>query len=847
MTTNRSLLNCWITIALVGACLTLSGHSASAASVQDPDEDVRAILAEAQRLGVERRWTTAREMSERALQFVVATAPRTQLHADVLKVCASTWGDFQTSIDLLEEALAIERAINAAPQTLSATLSSLAVSQHLFSIGGREETSYAAVAAIRNAREAVALMEASEGERSPSLVASLSTLHSILLFNSPLEAEAVAQRVSEMIPADMTVAPEIKPLFDQINVLRASGRPEDQVMSLALWGPVIAALRQQDPDSKVSGLVMLEAAREFGIAGRPQEELYWSIEAAEVLDRAFRARFEAEGRLTDQDRSDLSGALFEFADRVGPVSDRRVVEPLFRLVQLAQSDDTSAAVAQASRRRDASPATLVAVANEREQARIAAGLESAMLLAVRDGEVESIGDRLLEVREARKNLEQAREQLRQLDPPLSRLGERPISLEELAGREAVEPALSDGEALLVFFQGGLGRRGISFLVTRSGVTATATDASVSSEAWEFSADTGRMAFAYARFPWDGPGFNYELANTLYRKLLAPLEPKLAGITRLTIVPQGELRGVPFSLLISSKPHEGASQDDLPRLARWLIDDFTVAVSPSVSAFYVLRSRPRTTERDGGVLTVSNPLVGAMVVSEDAMTLRSVSQMGADDALENVCAMRRLPMTTQMELALINHFGTAATQVLTGSNSTEKRFRDLATSAALARFDVIAFNTHALTAAETRSLGITQPAIVMTPPWPCDVPGPRPAGVDPFDDGLLTASEIAGLNINARLVLLTACNTAAGSDPDALPLTGLVSAFFAAGAQSVVASHWEAEEIGTSALLDAMFDENLPFDLDIASRLRTAQLALKGSVDFSHPAYWGVFSVFGDSN
>src|SRR5262245_42341752 len=50
----------------------------------------------------------------------------------------------------------------------------------------------------------------------------------------------------------------------------------------------------------------------------------------------------------------------------------------------------------------------------------------------------------------------------------------------------------------------------------------------------------------------------------------------------------------------------------------------------------------------------------------------------------------------------------------------------------------------------------------------------------LDDGLLTASEVAQLKLNADWVVLSTCNTAAGEKPGAEALSGLARAFFYAG-------------------------------------------------------------------
>lgn len=74
-----------------------------------------------------------------------------------------------------------------------------------------------------------------------------------------------------------------------------------------------------------------------------------------------------------------------------------------------------------------------------------------------------------------------------------------------------------------------------------------------------------------------------------------------------------------------------------------------------------------------------------------------------------------------------------------------------------------------------------------------------------DNGLLTASEVAMLKLNADFVVLSACNTAAREKPGAEALSGLARAFFYAGAKSLVVSHWEVDSEATVALMDVLFE------------------------------------------
>jgi len=74
----------------------------------------------------------------------------------------------------------------------------------------------------------------------------------------------------------------------------------------------------------------------------------------------------------------------------------------------------------------------------------------------------------------------------------------------------------------------------------------------------------------------------------------------------------------------------------------------------------------------------------------------------------------------------------------------------------------------------------------------------------LDDGLLTASEIAQLKLNGRLVVLSARSTIAGDKPGAEALSGLARAFFYAGARALPVSHWAVDSKAAAQLAKTTF-------------------------------------------
>jgi len=103
----------------------------------------------------------------------------------------------------------------------------------------------------------------------------------------------------------------------------------------------------------------------------------------------------------------------------------------------------------------------------------------------------------------------------------------------------------------------------------------------------------------------------------------------------------------------------------------------------------------------------------------------------------------------------------------------------------------------------------------------------PERASQVDDGYLSASEIAGLKLDADWVILSACNTAAGETNGAEALSGLARAFFYAGTRSLLVSHWAAVNSDATVKLIIKAVAELKGDSKIghAEALRRSMLAM----------------------
>ena len=160
-------------------------------------------------------------------------------------------------------------------------------------------------------------------------------------------------------------------------------------------------------------------------------------------------------------------------------------------------------------------------------------------------------------------------------------------------------------------------------------------------------------------------------------------------------------------------------------------------------------------------------------------------------------------------------------LLLGGTATRSKFLSLA----LSRYDVLHLSLHGYADMEFPD----RSALVFAPS-----PGSN-------DSGFLQAREIRRLHLNARLVTLSACNTAAG------PIYGsgaatIVNAFIEAGAQSVISTLWDVDDRSGSKLMTSFY-RHLAEGSGKAEALREAELEFVNAGE--PPYYWANFQIVGD--
>jgi CHAT domain-containing protein len=353
--------------------------------------------------------------------------------------------------------------------------------------------------------------------------------------------------------------------------------------------------------------------------------------------------------------------------------------------------------------------------------------------------------------------------------------------------------------------------------------------------------------ALARGDWRGL-FDLGLAHELYDALMGPVEPLIRDRHHLILVPSGALTALPFHLLVTETPALPVplvkTSSDLAayRDAAWLLKRHAVSVLPSVASLKALRTFARKEQASKPLVGFGDPVFNEEEESRTgagqrkAVATRSYTEFWKGMQIDRSMlsqALPRLPETTAELLAVAKNLGAPESSIHLRRDASETTIKRMA----LADYRVVYFATHGLVAGDIK--GLAEPSLALSLPK-------EPSNLD---DGLLTASEVAQLKLNADWVVLSACNTIAGDKPGSEALSGLARAFFYAGARSLLVSHWAVESNAATQLTTSTFDI-LKSDpkLGRAEALRRAMLAyMNDTMDplSAYPALWAPFVVVGE--
>ncbi|NER80437.1 MAG: CHAT domain-containing protein [Leptolyngbya sp. SIO1D8] len=270
---------------------------------------------------------------------------------------------------------------------------------------------------------------------------------------------------------------------------------------------------------------------------------------------------------------------------------------------------------------------------------------------------------------------------------------------------------------------------------------------------------------------------------------------------IVFIPQGELFLVPFPAL------KDASGD-------YLIEKHTILTAPSIQVlqltYDLVETRHGTSLQGHNAVIVGNPTMPTVTfLSEDGnfQDVRLNPLFGAQQEAEAISDFLKMP-------------------ALIGNDATEATVKQR-----LANADLIHLATHGLLEyGDPRETGSR------------DTPGAIALAPGNGEDGLLTSAEILQMDLQADLVVLSACDTGRGRITGD-GVIGLSRSFIAAGVPSVIVSLWAVPDAPTAELMTEFYAQ-LDQGQNKAQALRQAMLIMMQ--DHPDPKDWAAFTLIGES-
>ena len=346
--------------------------------------------------------------------------------------------------------------------------------------------------------------------------------------------------------------------------------------------------------------------------------------------------------------------------------------------------------------------------------------------------------------------------------------------------------------------------------------------------------------------------NPKQLQLLYAYLLSPVEDSIKTAERVIVMADGPLYTLPFEIMVRAYTPEDA--ENFGRLRREnqevlyseyaILDfaDYRFRYVPSFAALRALRAAEPRQSYQRTLIAFADPVFGRDGASEAGMSPQSAAYLrvmtrsirGPGDE-DGEIRLERLENTASEAQNIAEILG-GDSGIYLRDEAREGKVREIDFSGT----EYLLFATHGLLGGDF-------------------VPGAEPSlalslvGIPKDEDGFLTMAEVAGLELDARLVALSACKTAGEIQAarNGEGFAGLTRAFMHAGARNLLVTHWSIETTATQRIMEDTF-RGLHQGLAPSEALRRSQSGFRDQiVDLSgakasgaHPFFWAPFVIVG---
>lgn len=292
---------------------------------------------------------------------------------------------------------------------------------------------------------------------------------------------------------------------------------------------------------------------------------------------------------------------------------------------------------------------------------------------------------------------------------------------------------------------------------------------------------------------------------LYLSLFAPVSSNFDLTKKLIIIPDAILCYLPFELLISEKPKDNFLFGD----HRYLLKDYEISYAYSASLLLEMRQRTHQIRRNN-LLAFAPTFKSKALYADAGKTVEEVrSGMGA--------LVYNIPEVEALERII-------GGEIFTGEKATRENFYHAAPD-----YKIIHLATHGK--ANDRVGDYAYLAFSETS--------------DSLKNGLLYNRDLYNLQLNADMVVLSACETGIGELQRGEGVISLTRGFSYAGAKSIITTLWSVDDQKTKEIMESFYGY-VKKGLDKSTALRKAKLDFIEQYSHdAHPFYWSGFIAVGD--
>jgi len=296
------------------------------------------------------------------------------------------------------------------------------------------------------------------------------------------------------------------------------------------------------------------------------------------------------------------------------------------------------------------------------------------------------------------------------------------------------------------------------------------------------------------------------SNYLYNKLLNPLKESLAH-KKITIIPDGKINYIPFDALIESIP-------DTTKLIQFNRLDYCIKkynFNYSNSANLLFKFKAPATKFNIKTIAFAPEYNNETFPVGPEKQLALAPLPGVQKEVDNIAKLVK-------------------TSIFKGIDASEKNFRKNVES-----FDILHLAMHAFindSLPKYSRLAFSQ----------------NPQDEEFISEGWINTADIYNLNLNAKLTVLSACNTGIGQLKKGEGIMSLARGFQYAGCPAIIMSLWEVEDNAGTKIMSSFY-KNFKSGKAKDESLREAKLEYLKSANSrqAHPHYWLSFVSIGDNS